>query len=298
MREVRLSGPLTNYGSAAQGFILTLDNALAVAVVAATRESIDRLHALLLRAADGEAFTRLVGNTFNLDGYARNNEPAYIQSLLLIPLSLSYDLLQQTHGQDDPGLTRIRQWGDRLFHSASHAGDRLQNGYDRWAGKAAGFAMWGAVSSNHDALSLAWKLFRTGQSVVDRSGRHFYGRGKPNEILKYSNMAIGMQVLAAEALTIAGVADAYDYRKNDRKGSLHDAVRWLVEYSDAQPNSFLTNPHHDSLKGLAWVEFYLARFAGTPAGARVAQLLKRPLYNGIFTAFFGGWTTCLVSPLD
>ncbi|GAB4352849.1 MAG: hypothetical protein Kow006_17680 [Gammaproteobacteria bacterium] len=85
-----------------------------------------------------------MGNDFGVNGYSYDNEPGCVQTLMLIPLSLSYDDPSQTYGANDPGVTKIRQWGDALFNAVKRAGDQLQKGYHRRAGKAAGFSLWGA----------------------------------------------------------------------------------------------------------------------------------------------------------
>lgn len=298
--EVKLIGSLTNYNSVAQAFISALASYLPYTVAFGEPGHTERLYAYLVKAAESKAFLQRVGNDFGINGYSYDNEPAYVQSLMLIPLSLSYDYLSQTYGANDPGIVKIRHWGDALFNAVIRAGDRLQKGYDRWAGKAAGFSLWGAVSGNREAVSAGWNLFDFGQSVVRKDGRHIYASyyaSDARKAIKYLNMAVGMQVLAAEGLASAGFGDIYDWKEDERRGSLHDAVHRLVEFSNTVPGSHLNNHYHPTLKGPAWIEFYLRRFPGTPTSALIERSIERPDKYGFYTGYFGGWTTCLVYPL-
>lgn len=299
LREVKLIGSLTNYNSVAQAFIVAISNYLPYAVAFGDRENVERLRDYLIEAAESRAYLQRYGNDFGINGYAPDNEPAYVQALMLIPLSLAYDYLTQVYGRDDPGTIRIREWGDALVDAILGAGDRLQKGYDRWAAKAAGFGLWGAVSGNTKALRAGWGLFSFGQSVVAQDGRHVYADlYSGTQAIKYLIMAIGMQVLAAEAFAAAGFEDVYAWKSSDGKGSLHDTVHWLMLYSGTVPGSYLGSHYHSTLKGPAWAEFYLRRFPGTATNRLIEQTINRPTKHGIYTGYFGGWTTCLVHPLE
>ena len=260
-------------------------------------DRVARIHSGLTKAADSGALLKVKpeyrwgGNPYN--------EPMFEQAITLIPLSYAMEVLVEAYGWNDPGVQKIKSWGDQIYQAANSGRDDVSKGTDRQAGKAAAFAMWGTATGNVDAFRSGYKQFRIASNRTissDGSYRSTFIHGV-NQRLYYANLTYGFLVLAADALRKAGIEEALTW--GNEGASVSNGASWLMataaqwKKQGRGDTSFFTGGKSAGSRSLGWVEVLLAAIPESPQAKIVAEHYVRRKYGGVFSAYYGGFTTCL-----
>ncbi len=311
--HVRLGGKEADLaGPNSQWYFLAGLNKL-ISLYVSGDNSLNRLYEQLDKAAQSRAYEKL--QPFVLSGgreYNVYNEPIWHQAHILLPIGIIYPELERVYGREDLQVTRIRDWGNRIYESVNSGRDNpSQTGPDLPASKALGSAIWGAATKDTNKINQAYQHYAKaihtigdgGQERIYRrkifvEGKALSSRRNISREVRYrdlANQVYGYSVITAEALVRAGIPNAYDLPENGR--SLHDAVKWLLENTE---RGDLHIDHWDiGSQNVAWYEIYAARF---PENAKkleqetfIGDMLKwEPKFFG---ANMGGATTCLFRPI-
>ena len=100
------------------------------------------------------------------------------------------EVLVEAYGWNDPGVQKIKSWGDQIYQAANSGRDNVSRGTDRQAGKAAAFR---TATGNVDAFRSGYKQFRIASNRTissDGSYRSTFIHGV-NQRLYYANLTMG-----------------------------------------------------------------------------------------------------------
>lgn len=229
-----------------------------------------------------------------LQNYNPMNEPIFQVGNFMLALAHAYAVLEAEHPGDTELLAAVRQWGDRLFRLTSNADDTFGHrarGVDRRFLIAQGWAHWGNITGNREALDAAYRYFMLGMKVVGREGRDRIWRHVfPGRHLNYANMTYGAAMTTAYALSRSGAEDVYEVAPGG--GTLVEGMAWLTKAMlDARPADLLRLRHNGG-RGVAWMEIFVREFPDSPAARHTdAWLAANP--GPYFLNMTGGPTTCL-----
>ena len=241
------------------------------------------------------AFTRIKPySPAEYPGYNPMNEPIFQIGNFLLALAHGYAVLEEEYPGDTELLAAVRQWGDRLFELSSNASDTFggrSKGVDRRFLIAQGWAHWGNITGNREALAAAYRYFIRGMNVIGRGGkdrvwRHVF----PSRLLYYANMTYGAAISTAYALSRSGVGDVYQVSPGG--GTLVEGMAWLSKsLLEARPADLLRQRHTGS-RGVGWMELFVRDFPDHPAAKDMnAWLAANPA--ALYVNMSGGPTTCL-----
>lgn len=249
----------------------------------------------LEEGAEIGAFTRIKPySPAEFPGYNPMNEPIFQVGNFMLALAHAYAVLKEEYPADTELLAAVRQWGDRLFELTSNASDTFggrSKGVDRRFLIAQGWAHWGNVTGNREALAAAYRYFIRGMKVVGRGGKDRVWRYVfPSRLLYYANMTYGAAISTAYALTRSGAEDVYEVSPGG--GTLVEGMAWLSKAMlEAHPPGLMRRRHGGS-RGIGWMEVFVREFPGNPAAKDTnAWLTAHP--GPYHVNMSGGPTTCL-----
>ena len=227
-------------------------------------------------------------------GYNPMNEPIFQIGNFLLALAHSYAVLKADYPEDTELLAAVRQWGDRLFELSSNASDTFggrARGVDRRFLIGQGWAHWGNITGNREALAAAYRYFIRGMSVVGRGGKDRIWRYVfPSRLLYYANMTYGAAVTTAYALSRSGAADVY--RVSPGGGTLVEGMAWLTKSMFEARLPDLMRRRHSGSRGVGWMEIFVREFPDSPTAKDMdAWLAANP--GPYYVNMGGGPTTCL-----
>lgn len=267
------------------------------------------LKQIILDAANDGAFTLGSNNTAGPRFLHGPREPAFVQAILLIPISHAIEVLRSQNQLDSTQLATIESWGKLIFDRSKNVSDRTIN--DVTAAKAAAYMTWGAAIGDNEIFQNGLQRFDRVASTMRDDGSYeiFIGgpagsRLDPREYVRASNQIVGWMTIAAEAAAQNGI-DAYGFEYGG--STLHDSVQWHVNASTDPRSQSRTPPNQnlrhmarrkvDSVFSFAWVEPYLSRFPDEQASITALEAVDRigsgePLYSGMY----GGTLQCYYRP--
>ena len=294
--EARVSGPISSQNSNAQ---------IAGAAIMETVEgwyaghpSASRiLRDTLANGAGIGAFTTILPySPSEYPGYNPMNEPVYQVGNFLLALAHGYAVLEEDYPEDTELLAAVRQWGDRLFEITSNSSDTFggrARGVDRRTLIAQGWAHWGNLTGNREALDAAYRYFvravnSIGSGGTDRVWRYVY----PNRVLYYRNMTYGSAMVTAYALYRSGASDVYTLAPGG--GTLVEgAAHYWESFLEERPDNLRETRTWGS-RSPAWTEVFVREFPHHPTAAKMASWLDRDSRVPKFAFTSGGGpSTCL-----
>ena len=241
------------------------------------------------------AFTRIKPySPAEYPGYNPMNEPIFQVGNFMLALAHAYAVLKEEYPGDTELLAAVRQWGHRLFELTSNASDTFggrSKGVDRRFLIAQGWAHWGNVTGNREALAAAYRYYTLGMRVVGRGGKDRVWRYVfPSRLLYYANMTYGAAISTAYALTRSGAEDVYEVSPGG--GTLVEGMAWLSKAMfEAQPPG-LTRRRHGGSRGIGWMEIFVREFPDNPTAKDMdTWLTANP--GPYYVNMSGGPTTCL-----
>ena len=280
-------------------FLIELHYLVADAIRQDSPDEVDLIRSELTKIAESGALLKI--KPYYLNGGDPDNEPIFEQAVTLIPLSYAMEVLVEAYGWNDPGVQKIKSWGDQIYQAANSGRDDVSKGTDRRAGKAAAFAMWGTATGNVDAFRSGYKKFRIASNRAISSDGSFRSTSihgvSTNLRLYYANLTYGFLVLAADALRKAGIEEALTW--GNEGASVSNGASWLMataaqwKKQGRGDTSFFTGGKSAGSRSLGWVEVLLAAIPESPQAKIVAEHYSRRRWGGVFSAYHGGFTTCL-----
>ena len=227
-------------------------------------------------------------------GYNPMNEPIFQIGNFLLALAHGYAVLKADYPEDAELLAAVRKWGDRLFELSSNASDTFggrTKGVDRRFLIAQGWAHWGNITGNHEALAAAYRYFTRGMSVVGRGGKDRIWRYVfPSRLLYYANMTYGAAATTAYALSRSGAGDVYEVSPGG--GTLVEGMAWLTKSMfEARPADLMRRRDKGS-RSLGWMEIFVREFPDNPAAKDMDTWLSA-VPTPHYVNMSGGPTTCL-----
>lgn len=293
--EATITGPVRRQRSNAQA----AGNALLVTVeawYAGNPRASEYIRDALEEGAEIGAFTKIKPySPPEFRNYNPMNEPIFQVGNFMLALAHGYAVLKEEYPGDTVLLAAVRQWGDRLFELTSSASDTFETyrskAVDRRFLIAQGWAHWGNVTGNREALAAAYRYYTLGMRVVGRGGKDRLWRYVfPSRLLYYANMTYGAAISTAYALTRSGAEDVYEVSPGG--GTLVEGMAWLTKAMlEARPSDLLRQRHTGS-RGVGWMEIFVREFPDNPAAKDTnAWLTAHP--GPYYVNMSGGPTTCL-----
>ena len=227
--------------------------------------------------------------------YNPMNEPIYQVSNFLLALAHGYAVLKEEYPGDTKLLSAVRQWGDELFILTSQGSDDFKErtgGVDRRFLIAQGWAHWGNITGNREALDRAYQYYVHGLRAFGRGGDSRIWRiYEPKKVLFYTNMTVSAALPAAYALYRSGAEDVYDLKPGG--GTIVEGASWLWDRLIDEHPFDLMRARHPGSRAVAWTELFVREFPNHPAAKEMnswleAQRVPRYSYTG-----GGGPSTCL-----
>ena len=293
--EARISGPVryqrSNAQSAGNAILETVE-----AWYAGHPTASEYIRDTLEEGAKIGAFTKIMPySPAEFRNYNPMNEPIFQVGNFMLALAHGYAVLKADYPEDTELLAAVRHWGDRLFELTSNASDTFETyrskAVDRRFLIAQGWAHWGNVSGNPEALAAAYRYYIRGMRVVGRGGRDRLWRYVfPSRLLYYGNMTYGAAMATAYALSRSGAGDVYEVAPGG--GTLVEGMAWLSKsLLEARPADLMRQRHTGS-RGVGWMELFVREFPDRPAAKYIdAWLAANP--GPYYVNMSGGPTTCL-----
>ena len=293
--EALITGPIERQNSNAQ----SAGNAILENVeswYAGNERASEVLRESLSKGARIKAFTKI--RPYSPSEYANYNpmnEPIYQVSNFLLALAHGYAVLKEEYPDDTKLLSAVRQWGDELFILTSKGSDDFKGrvgGVDRRFLIAQGWAHWGNITGNPEALDRAYQYYVYGMQAFGRGGNSRIWRiHKPKKVLYYTNMTVSAALATAYALSRSGAEDVYDLKPGG--GTIVEGASWLWDGLIEEHPLDLMKARGSGSRAVAWTELFVREFPNNPAARKMnswleAQRVPRYSYTG-----GGGPTTCL-----
>ena len=293
--EARITGAIERQNSNAQ----SAGNAILENVESwygGNERTSELLRESLSKGARIKAFTKIRPyNPSEYTNYNPMNEPVYQVSNFLLALAHGYAILKEEYSEDTELLTAVRQWGDELFRLTSTGSDDFigrVGGVDRRFQIAQGWAHWGNITGNREALDRAYQYYVHGMQAFGRGGNsRIWQRYEPKKVLYYTNMTVSAALPAAYALFRSGAEDVYELKPGG--GTIVEGASWLWERLSEEYPFDLMRARHSGSRAVAWTEIFVSEFPNHPAARKMdywleEQMVPRYAYTG-----GGGPSTCL-----
>ena len=263
-----------------------------------------RLRDTLREGAQIQAFTRLAPySPPEYSGYNPMNEPVYQVANFLVPLSHAYLVVEEEYPEDTELLEAARRWGDRLYEITRNGDDTFggrAKGVDRRVLIAQGWAHWGNVTGNREALKDAYSYYVHAMETIGRNGEdRVWVNVFPERRAYYANMTYGAAMSTAFALSRSGADDVYTIAPGG--GSLVEGMAWLwgTLQKERPPELFRSRSHGS--RSVAWTELFVHDFPRHAAGRKMDAWLEENSTPRFGYTSGGGPTTCMyrrVTPLE
>ena len=282
-------------------FITSLYNLLA-SYLYGREHAAEKIYEGLLEGARTDAYSVITPDA-SAESHWKWDEPTYYASMILWPLGYAYVLLVDEYGEDDPGVKKIKAWGDRLYVSSESkpvkwiSDGGFLKGPDRAGLKAAAYSIWGNATGNEEALIKGYRYFRHAMNTVGRAGKDIYWRKdaeirEMNKTLKMIGMTTGPALYAAYALSLSGVERIFE--EAPRGGNIKEAVAWLIKRAKETKDKIYTK-HFGYAISMGYIELFMKLFSEHPVAVTEQAIRK---HRTLYTVHVGGGpATCFLRDL-
>ena len=259
-------------------------------------EALIDLREMLAEGAQMQAFTKVLPyHEHGYPGYNPMNEPMYEVANFLIALAHAYAILDDV-GEDKELLAQVKPWGDRLFEITNAGKDDFigkLKGVDRRVLIAQGWAHWGNLTGNREAIDAAYRYYIHAMRSIGTGGRDIVWRKRVrgDKLLYYRNLTYGPALATAYALRRSGVPDVYEVAP--RGGTLVEGITSLWDALLKRNPSELMRIRADGSRAVAWIELFIREFPGHPTTKKMEKWLSAHAVPRYAYTNGGGPSTCL-----